>query len=232
MSTRKKIALWMLAVLVLVIVGVAITGTVVYRRAVATPDYWQVVDLSHTDVAPEAAAFEQWATSTATKHRAYGEPWQVEIAAEDMNRWLAMRLPGWAANQGFELPDWLEHPMVAFADGRVYVAGRINHDDQQHVVSMAYEPTGTAGDQPVIMELVGVYVGKLRVAESFGELADLIDTLVGLSEFDRQQVADLRGRLQRIALANDLGDGRAVEVIGIEVGDDTLTLTCRTVRER
>lgn len=230
MTKRKKILLSILGLVAAVLLGLAIAVAVVYRRATTTPDYWQVVNLAEPTVARDAAAFEQWLSSEFTQHRPNVETWQIELEADDVNRWLATRLPGWAANQGFELPGWLGHPMVAIQPDRFIVAGQVQQDDQSHIVSLTYQPTTPPHEQPIAMELTGVYVGRQRIADNVDELIELIETFVDVSKFDQRQLDDLRGRVQTVTLAGDLGDGRRVEVIGIDLRPGKMLLTCRTQR--
>jgi len=230
MTLRKKILLSVAALVAVVLLGLTIAVAVVYRRAMATPDHWRVVNLAEPTVARDAEAFEQWLSAEMTEARGDRTTWRIEIAAEDVNNWLATRLPISAANQGFELPGWLSHPMVAFADQRAIAAAEVARDGRSHIVSAAYEPIAGGDDQPVAMELKAIYVGKQRIADDLNGLIDLIETFVEVDRFDRGQLEELREQLQRIELAGDLGDGREVQVVALTFEADHLVLTCRTRR--
>lgn len=217
----------LLIALGVVVVAVAIYGVSVYRRFAATPTYWTVVDTTQPNVARDAAEFEKWLSTQLTKYRPQTETWRIELSAEEVNKWLATRLAEWASNQSVDLPDWLGHPMVAIEPDRLLLAAELRQADAAHIVSVAYAPA--ASTDPVAMELRGIYIGELKVADSAGELFDLVRRFAGDGALDERQVAEWQGQLQTVRLEGRLGDGRTVKVTDVQLDAGKLVLTCQTL---
>jgi len=225
-ANRKRIVRWVLIAAGLGVVVLGAMGVMAYRRAMAEPGYWQIVDTTDEAVARDSGDFEQWITSQFSKQRPSGEPWQIELTEADINKWLATRLPSWAANQAVAIPDWLAHPMVAIENQRIIVACEVNRAGQRLILTLAYRPV--TGETGVALKLAGVYLGKQKIASNGEQLLDRLRALGAAGDLDGDEADVLRERIDRVALAGSLGDGRTVRVKKISLSDGGMVLTCVT----
>lgn len=223
---HKRTRRWLIAIpLVLLALLLAAAGWA-SRLWHATPDYWHVVEATGEPVEREAEQFERWMVERMHRVRPDARPWQLQLDAEQINRWLATRLPPWAANQGLEPPEWLAHPMVAINGGRLIAAAEVDAPEFQHIVSIAYVPR--VGEGGVVELAVDrVYIGRLPLP--YDAAMDRAAANIEADDAEqRQRFEELRQALHTIDLTIDLDDGRRVDVIGLEAAGGRLTLRCRT----
>lgn len=226
MAKRKRIWRWVLLVAGLGVAAVVVLGVVTYLRVQAVPDYWQVVEVADQNVNREAGEFEQWVSSQLTKQRPSGEPWQIELTEADINKWLAIRLPSWTANQEVEIPDWLAHPMMSIEKDRIVGACQITREEGEFIFSAAYKPK--YDEAAMALQLDGVYLGTQKVAGSGEQLMGRLERVMDFSAFDEKNIEAWREKIERIVMDAKLGDGRTVQVIRIDLSDGKMVLTCTT----
>lgn len=140
-SVRSKLAWGVGLVALAAVLGGVIAAWWAWTQFNATPDYWQVIDETDPDVAERAADFETWISNALTAVREDDGVWQMRIEQQRVNEWLATRLWDWEANQDFDLPDWLTHPMVAFREQQVIAAAEVMLPEDEQGAAAEAEPT-------------------------------------------------------------------------------------------
>ena len=133
----------------------------------------------------------------------------------------------WAVQRGYEVPEAIGEPVVMADDGKLVIAFAVTIDDWHQVFSgeldLAFSPDGmsqgrvdqlTAGSLPVSVKRVGEMIQQ-QLPDSQADTADRIgDWLSELEGFAFRPVLELEHR-------------RRARVMGMRVGDDSLTLTLR-----
>ncbi len=211
--TRRRKALGIAATAV-VLVALLLGGAWLWvrQRSFATPGYWRPVNAPREQIAATAEQFERWMATQFTQHRPVGSTWSIAIDQRRVNEWLAARGRRWAANQHLDLPSQLGAVMVAFAPGRLILAGAFDTAGGRRIVSAIYEPK--ARTRPVELALTGTRVGTLALPPAALAV-----------------VAELTEPVRSPRLAVPLGDGRVVEVIAVELREGEVLLNCRMVAE-
>lgn len=232
-SRRVKRVLGVLLLLLVGLIGAAVVwGWSAWRK---TPEYWQVIDAPpvsprRAELAQRAERFEYWVVERFGQVREDAGLWQIELDQQEINLWLATRLPQWLANQKIQMPDWLHDPMVVVQSGRVIVAAQMRTEALDKVVSLEYEPrTGESG--VVELGLQQVRGGNLPLP--YEQVMDAAQSQID-SE-NQQRVAEfnlLRDKLRAVPLRRELDDGRTIEVLEVRAEPGKLTLTCRTLLRR
>src|ERR1041385_5952442 len=125
MTRRSKRAIF-LAVSALVVLIVAVAG-VSWWAASSTPAYWQQIDRDDPRVVQRGAAVENFISTQATSARPDMERWSIELTQEQVNAWLATRLPMWLANQGVDerVIEFFPNLLVHVADKKVEFAAQM-----------------------------------------------------------------------------------------------------------
>ncbi len=221
----KRVGRWLLRIFSLVMLGALGLALWAWWMVESTPAYWFPPIKPTERVAQQAAAFEKWLPERFSEVRPYGEPWQIAIETDAVNEWLAARMGKWAANQGIGLPEQLEGTVFTLHGGRLIVAGMLNQDGKQRVVSAAFKAyNGEAGDVAEL-RLDGMYVGKLRVPlEAVLDLGERFD--------DPEKVRRIRAvheQVERVTLDFELDEVRRVQITNVALQEGKVVLTCRTV---
>jgi hypothetical protein len=210
---RRRWGLWIAASLALILVLVLVVSGWLWSSA---PAYWAPRSGDDPMVQSNARKFENAMINTA--HRKPTGDWSVTITQEQMNQWLAARLPQWLANQNHPLAtDPLPDIMVAFFDDRLELAFDAKKLGYEQIFRLVYTPTSAQDDQTVQLILGGVYGGRLPLPKD--------QALKRLAEQSTQETAD---GLARINLASKLADGRHIRVLAVQMHDGKVVLKCRT----
>ena len=157
-----------------------------------------------------ARALEQGIAGEVTKVRGAdtGE-WSVRVRAADVNAWLGARLPQWLEHdRSLPWPEGVKGVQVRIDPDGVVLAA----DWNGFVVSTRWTVDEGAPGSPATLHADGTSVGNLPVPFGAGVGAWF--------------VPELGGALQ---LRTGLGDGRTVQVQGVEFADGAAIVDCRTV---
>ncbi|MCA9284107.1 MAG: hypothetical protein KDA22_02740 [Phycisphaerales bacterium] len=207
--------------IVVLVVAVAAAGLWI---AADRPPTWYAPPASDDAVAAEVGgAFEHRLVSTVSRVRSDEEPWAVRISEEQVNAWLATRLPAWLRHVGAEPPE--QAPQVRLLDGAFVLAAPLG----RRMVSATIAPE--LRDAGLRFEIGGAALGAIPLPVAGRErIAALARTLLGGADDEaaRTALALLEGR--PLAPTQTLGDGRTVELLAIEVHDGEVLLQFRTVR--
>jgi hypothetical protein len=210
-----------------VILGVLITAAVA-GLVFWAPAYWVVLDGSDPQIAAGAESLEQRMSTEMTKVRQGESNWTMDVTAEQINQWMANRMPQWLANQGVDeaLIDQAHPMMVRFGDGVIEVAVQSGLWGMEPVTQLVYAAQVDPHRKHIILLLKSMKVGKIPVPVD--STVDFLLHRAGLPESKRQLIEKARQRLMRVDLRMPLGDGRIVEVLGMEMRPDGATLNLRT----
>lgn len=198
------VATLVLAVLVIVLIG--------YFRAKSPPEWWVAMPSPRPQ---DGEKLEHYLVSEGTRVRSTPDVWAVEISEGEINNWLAGRLSEWARSQGrSELAARLGSARVRVVPGEA-VAGLVLSDGT--AVWSASLAMRVSENGLEVLVTSGA-VGKLAIPTSW--IADGI-----------AKAAGVKATGSAIALPGNikLGDGRRVQLTGIECLDGVVVLACRTI---
>jgi uncharacterized protein YpmS len=209
-------AIWLVAVAL----GLASFTVSVVLPLLHRPDFYQPVSAADPLVVADAQQVEHLVASEMTRIRPVDQPaWRIDLTQDQINRWLAVRLPQWLANQQIDAAvlEQIGQPMIAFTSRGIEAAAQAEWAGVACVMRLIYQPEVDA-DGVVTLKLSGVRIGAMPVGRGVVESMLADDVARGMS-----------GMVGELPLRLPLGDGRAVEVIGMQVRGERVTLVCRTV---
>ncbi|MHC4990443.1 MAG: hypothetical protein ACYTGC_05630 [Planctomycetota bacterium] len=225
---------WLAAVL---IVAVVITAGAVglWRLTWMAPSWWAPLDPQDQQTARLAERVEYRLAEEAHKVRADPKPWWLEIKQEQINAWLAARLPEWVAHaHGIQWPAEVGLPQVDVGQDTVRLGLDIETDVGTRYVVAHLRPSIADGE--LSLALNGISFGRLwipgsSVATAMERLADTeagrflddpgVKALIGLLEGD-----------QRLDPTLTLSDGRRVQVLDLRCNRGALLLKAETVAQK
>lgn len=179
--------------------------TVVFVLAASPPSWFQPPATHDQDAAERAREFERNFAAELSRIRD-DKPWALRIHERDLNAWLWLRLPAWAAH-AHGLDDMAAQPrfQVQMTPGRVrfwadpWILGLQPRVENSNVELAVVRGSGV-GRVPVPAFVARAGLGVLDL--------DILDSEV---------------------LLDTLGDGRRIEVLEIQLGEGQMVLILRTV---
>ncbi len=165
------------------------------------------------------------------------EPWSVEINPVAANAWLNVRLPMWLANQRqeFHWPRNLSDLQVDFGPKEITIGARVRSGDRYQVLTATLRPRIEESGK-VWMPASWVNLGRLAVPASWvlerarsGAAEYVPPTLRNLEQTQRLFRA-FEGREPITDRSAFTMSGNHVRIVGIDVRDGNLVVTCQTVR--
>ncbi|MBC24450.1 MAG: hypothetical protein CMJ32_11115 [Phycisphaerae bacterium] len=212
----------LLVIAAMIPIGLLLIVALVLSR----PGWWiQPAEVDPTEV-EQASQFEQGIVSGFQRIRPDQESWAVRIRQEDVNAWLARRLPRWIDHdQQLQWPEGVGMPQVSFQDGHVVVAATRRTLGMDVIIGASIEPSIVNGRLSLSWE--DGFVGRLSILVIKPTvLVPLIESAIGslVSESDPAEFSD------PIDPVIGLADGRQVRIIDIEVVDGSMYVQCRTSR--
>jgi len=221
------------AVLVLAIVGGAWYVNLAVRRA---PGWWNPADASRAEIIALGESTENRVVSEMNRvtGRSNGREWTIELTEEEINAWLAARLPRWAANQfpGSFLDGGVREAHVRIEPDRIRLGAMINHDGASNPsdapkLSLALLPVmeDVEGSRRLVLDLEEMAIGRLPVPTALG-LEMIRDRL----DFDHDDLDELtallEGQAAPVAIRSD--SNRRLHLQSIDLAPGRLTLTWKT----
>ncbi|MSR69324.1 MAG: hypothetical protein EXS17_03145 [Phycisphaerales bacterium] len=152
---------------------------------------------------------EQQLAATISKIRPAGESWAIRIRDEDINAWIAARLP-----------QWKEHdPLLAWP-----VAGaatQIRFNEQSATIAIAMEGRVWSGSCAIT-----VVPGAIAIVPEAGAIGLL--PIPGGAALALRWLEGEGAKTLRLPRTFNLGDGRQVEVLHIDLHQGTIEIECAT----
>jgi hypothetical protein len=227
--TMRTVLLALLAVVVLVAAG----AFALWRLTWMAPAWWSPVDPANEQTAELAQRVEYRLVEEAHKARSEPEPWWIEVKQDQLNAWLAARLPEWVAHEyGVQWPAAVGRPQVNVDQGGISVGVDIETDFGPRCV-VAHLAPAVVGDR-LSLGLQGLSIGRVRLPGA--PLGVVLEQMraAGVGDFlDDPGVGQVLALLQDgrgIAPTVTLGDGRRVRVLAVRCDRGAVLLQAQTVR--
>lgn len=219
-ASRKRWIIWgSLAALVVIVLSIP---SCYYIKARSYPEHWAPMT-PDAPMAQRADALERRVTSSVTLVREGDPTWQIEVTAQQMNEWLAARLPRWLANQG--AGGDVGGAMVLLRDGELELAIEAISNGTPWLIRLVCEPLPpedvSVDDAPARLRIKQILIGKLPVS---------FETVVSMAggSLDAQGREALDDLAKGLPMVMDLGDGRIVTVLDAKIDPQRTVFTCRT----
>jgi hypothetical protein len=202
-----------------------------WRLTYMAPAWWSPPDPDDRQTEALAERVEYRLAEEAHKIRTEPSPWWIEIKQDQINAWLASRLPDWVAHEhGLQWPAEVGRPQVNLNEGGVSVGVDIETDVGTRYVVAHLAPRFVDGELSLTLDSVSV--GRMRIpGSSVGSVMDRVRAS-GTGRFlDDPSVEALIAALeggQAIDPTLTLNDGRRVRLLDVRCTRGALLLQCRT----
>ena len=231
--TRRRIGKWLAAALIVAVL--VATGAVgLWQLTWMAPGWWAPLDPGDEQTAQLAERVEYRLAEEAHKVRPEPEPWWIEIKQDQINAWLAARLPEWVAHtHGIQWPADVGLPQVNVDTGGVRLGLDIETDAGTRYVVAHLKLSIVDGE--LALTLDGMSVGRLWIpGSSAGAVVDRLADAGAGGFLDDPGVNALIGLLEggrRIDPTLTLDDGRRVRVLDVRCNRDALLLNAETLAQ-
>ncbi len=220
--------------LLLVMVLLAPTGAVaLWCSLVAAPTYWREVDFTDPGTYQRVEVFAEKLDRALLQERPADQVWEMELKQEELRDWVALRMPQWLEDHGVVqgLPPWLHQPMIAFKEGRIILAGLVRYKSISQIVSLTLQPQTGADGEPQF-NLAGAAGGRLPLptGDLFNKLIAKYGSIEAAEEAAFVEAQTVLNQVQLPCV--DLGDGRKVRIVDIDLRSCSAVLKCRTIQDR
>lgn len=174
--------------------------------------------------------------------------WKIFVTTEQANAWLNVRLRRWLADQAeqgaidFQWPAEIGQMQVSFQQGLIHVGAVVTRAPapgaapRAQTFAAALRPQ-FSDDGALWMTAERIEIGRLPLPAGWvlgsasgteKKLADVSSALASQPQTQRV-LAAFRGERPVLSRPSvKLADGRRVRIIGVEPGNDRLTITCTT----
>jgi len=199
-----------------IIIGALFAGSLVVAWALlhAAPSFYAPANAADPQVASSGASVESTvarelsrvrpaASDAGTQYRS--EPWTITLTHDEINAWLASRLPQWLASRDARLPEGLSNPCVEITPQGVTLGAAYASPAGEIIL---WQPVRLDGDR------VSLGTPHAGLAPLPASITKAIDSLPEL----------LARRTVRVE------DGRTVRIDRVICGKGEVTLTCVTTR--
>lgn len=207
------------------------TPLVLWRMSRMPPSWWARPEAGDAAVRDLASRVEKRLAEETHKMRSAEETWTLRIREEQVNAWLAARLPAWVAHErNVEWPGQLGPPQVRFVPEGIDVAFELLEGGHARYVEVRL--LVAIEDGRIRLGLDGAALGRIPVP---GEPLDFIRpyAVEAIAEHvdaaDLDRVAGLLSGRDSVEAVVELSDGRRVRLVALRHGEGVLDLTCRTL---
>ena len=218
------------ALIVVVVVGAG--GLVLWRMFTTAPAWWAPPAPRDERTTRLAERVEYRLAEEAHRIRSDESPWWLEIRQDQVNAWLAARLPEWIAHaHGVEWPAQLGLPQVNIEPDRISIGIEVDRGPRWVVAHLTPRIT----EAGLVLGVRGVSVGRVRIPG--GSMEAILDRLGDSAPRDGADDPDLRAIVELLTGERvlepglELSDGRRVRVLDLRLGDGLLLLQCRTAKK-
>ena len=197
------------------------------------PVWWQPPDPTSQAVADLGHGTEQFVLEQIHKPREVDDRWRIRLLNDQMNAWLAVNLPAWFSHEtGDDWPEEVSFPTVSAEESGFNLGFRVPEKFGDRVIGLQVLPSIVEEDGRLKLELTKASLGRAPLPAP-RMILDLIRERFK-DEIDDQALDVIAGIVfgdETLDPQLELTDGRLVELINIELEEDALVLTCRTLRE-
>lgn len=236
-SVRRRWAWRILAVLVIVLGALIVRAVVLVR---ATPDYWQdnrtfLADTPKAELSEIAQAVESRLPSEWTQPIGRGDGLRtIRIHFDEVNAWLAVRMPQYLENQNIDLPREVGQVMLTQRDGELVVA--FDYESKRlgpRIASVFFQFRDPAGDSdsspagtPFQARILRARAGEQNLP--VGYLTGLLAERIKPDDQAVQDVFTALGRRRFVDLpALPVDDHRQAQILGIDIQPQAIDVTVR-----
>lgn len=216
---------------------------ILYALSAATPDWWKPASPEDPKSKAIAEAFESYLVTEANRVRPAASPsgpdsyrsapWSVVVGQEEVNAWLASKLPRWAASRGRSAGT----VQLKFEQSGMAIAAQVAG---ARVVSAKVGGLNVLERGIVLAEIRDIRVGRLPLKWTGMSAAGLVGGASSGEKPDteRTEVPQSLGAMHLDPVGNvievemravaHLADGRSVRLVKLRTGDGFVELTCVT----
>jgi hypothetical protein len=220
------------------VVLLAAGAIVLWRLTWMAPAWWSPIETDVETTAALAERVEYRLAEEAHKVRPEPKPWWIEIREDQINAWLASRLPEWIAHeQGLQWPAEIGQPQVHLESGAVTMGVDIATDAGTRYVAARVVPRIADGE--LALALDGISVGRVWIPGSSVEA--IVESMRAAGVRGTEEFLDDPGVEALIALVEGgrridptlaLADGRRVRVLDVRCDPGALLLRAETVAQK
>jgi hypothetical protein len=226
---RRRRILGSLLVLCMIFIGGAAW---VWSRARLAPTWYVPPDPADEQVAELAERVEYGVVEEFHRIREEPEPWTVRFREQQLNAWLAARMPEWIAHeQNFAWPEELGTPQIHVDGEHVNVAIEVRTNGSSRVVTARVTPEIVGDRLHIRLDRVGL--GRVAMpgepAERLVKLVEEISPNTVLSDAATKRVFDILSGREPLDAIVELSDGRRVELVGFRIENGIVDVTSRTL---
>jgi len=224
-----------------VVACVAIAGVaILFVLATRPPSWWVPPAVGDPAVRALGERVEQRLVEEATRIREGDGDWAIRLTEQQANAWLAGRLPQWIAHADGAAAGRAPTAQVHFETDRLVVAiappiaPSFTPVGGQFVATSAFALT--VKDGMLSIADLGGSVGALRVpflSATKGKVLELLAEAIASSAASQTDHVALLLRAfagEPIAASFDLGDGRTLELLDLEIVNGEIRIAARTAR--
>jgi hypothetical protein len=206
-----------------------------FVRISAAPSWWHPPDSSDVKVVEMGHGTEMDVIAAVHRIRPSQNPtWHYRLRNENMNAWLAVNLPKWFEHrEGRPWPENVSLPMVSARESGFNLGLKLPEQWGSRILAVRVLPNFEE-DGRLRLTLDRVALGRVAVPGAAAE------AMLGVVREAFRKDAE-EGDLDRIAATLfgettlspilRLNDGRIVRLEAIELEDESVVFTCRTLRE-
>jgi uncharacterized protein YpmS len=224
----KRVVLGVILSLALIGAGGAYTA---WRLSWQEPTWYHPPDPKDLRVVTLADDAEYAMLEQSQKIRPKTEPWTLRLTQQQMNAWLAARLPAWIEHDAnLRWPEQIGTPQVLIESDGVSIAAPVMTHGVSRTVVARLKPA-VAPDGRLSLKLTRISLGRVWLpGEPLGKLSDAVrDAAPEFLDSPRvkQTIEVLAGR-RTLSPHLVLADGRRVTVTSVHLDDGALELVART----
>lgn len=223
-------------VVIVALAFVCIAVFVLYRLS-RMPPGWYDPPADTQQTRDFADRVEYRLVEEAQKIRPPDEQWTVRIRDEQINAWLAARLPQWVAReQDAQWPEFLGTPQVRLTESGIDVAVDIRSIGSEGDVSsrrfVVVRIVPAVNEDGLTLRADRIGAGRLLLpGEPAAHISAVIDRLPSERVFGEQVVAFLKELTtdgHQLSSAIDLADDRHVQIVDLRLGEGLIDVTLQT----
>ena len=212
-SRRRVVSLLLLILALAVLVGIVL---------LRPPDWWTPIQSDDVVASPIGERFENACINEAHRVRAGDQPWAVRVRDDDVNAWLATRLPRWMEHAG---ATGIVIAQVRFREGAIDIAADVPEVPSVAIVTIVPSLT----NDELAADRVSVAIGHLPLPFAQRMVIEPLMHLLGGDDAPYEfklAAAILNGK--GISAEFKLGDGRTLRLRDLELHEGEMLLEFET----